>query len=95
MKYFVVNDKHQNDPSSDVLKGIFDLTGARMIQSQEFTLEILLPQGIGNEIVLEAPSEEAVYIVMLKKDCLISIAVRGIISSNIERNKHKKRSCSH
>jgi hypothetical protein len=80
--------KHQKDHPQKCV----DLTGARMIQSQEFTLEILLPQGIGNEIVLEAPSEEALYIVMLKKDCLLCVAVRGIISSNIERHK---RCCSH
>lgn len=52
------------------MKGIFDLTGARMIHTHESsnTLEILLPQGIGNEIILEAPTEDAVS---LQFKCII------------------------
>lgn len=62
MKYFVATDK-QNEGMGTGLKGIFDLTGARMHCSQESEnmLEIMLPQqDHGNEIVLEAPTPESV-----------------------------------
>ena len=84
MKYYVASDE-RHIATGTGLKGIFDLTGARMnmLEDSPNMLEIILPQEHGNDIVLEAPSEEKVTAISLKILVFVNYSSNYLVSTVI------------